>query len=155
MTDAGIVTDRLTWQAVLAMAGFSQLWIVVLLLTILGCSEIMTGGMVSQLKCYSNTLGTEMKRCQEERGYTSCFTKYDPGGVVTGRGCSDKGSDDMFEEDCETFQSKEKTETYCYCPYYLCNNPVESSDSSKQVSTGTVWIVISLMLAGGNVIMRE
>ena len=43
MTDAGIVTDRLIWQAVLAMAGFSQLWIVVLLLTILGCSEIIAG----------------------------------------------------------------------------------------------------------------
>ena len=30
------------------------------------------------------------------------------GGLVTGRGCSDKGSEDIFEEDCETFQSKEK-----------------------------------------------
>merc|ERR1719461_963377 len=96
--------------------------------------------MVSQLKCYSNTLGTEMKRCEEERGYTSCFTKYDPGGVVTGRGCSDKGSDELFEEDCETFQSKEKVETYCYCPYYLCNSPVESSGCGAVVGVSSpVW----------------
>ena len=27
---------------------------------------------------------------------------------MTGRGCSDKGSEDIFEEDCETFQSKER-----------------------------------------------
>ena len=65
--------------------------------------------MVSQLKCYSSTSGVEMKRCQEERGFTSCFTKYDAAGQVTGRGCSDKGQQDLFEDDyCETFQSKEK-----------------------------------------------
>ena len=29
---------------------------------------------------------------------------------MTGRGCSDKGSEDVFEDDCETFQSKEKVD---------------------------------------------
>ena len=38
-----------------------------------------TGGMVSQLKCYTNVEGTEMKLCQEENGFTSCFTKYNLG----------------------------------------------------------------------------
>ena len=104
--------------------------------------------MVSQLKCYSSTSGVEMKRCQEEeRGFTSCFTKYDAAGLVTGRGCSDKGEQDLFEDDCETFQSKEKVETYCYCSYYLCNHPVESSDSSRQDSTRAVWIAVSWVLA--------
>ena len=35
--------------------------------------------MVSQLKCFANVEGTEMKLCQEESGYTACFTKYDLG----------------------------------------------------------------------------
>ena len=79
--------------------------------------------MVSQLKCYSNIEGTEMKLCEEDNGYTSCFTKYlgfymlIPGlnprikfldGQVVGRGCSDKGSMYLYEDHCETFKSKEK-----------------------------------------------
>merc|ERR1712106_842665 len=136
------------------MAGFSLFSVVILVVINSGMwYGAMAGGLVSQLKCYSNTQGTEMKRCQEERGYTSCFTKYDPGGVVTGRGCSDKGSDLMleFEEDCETFQSKEKTETYCYCPYYLCNSPAESSDTSRQLFRQLPALIVSCLMVLGRI----
>ena len=37
------------------------------------------GGMVSHLKCFTNVEATEMKLCQEEDGFTSCFTKYNLG----------------------------------------------------------------------------
>lgn len=71
-------------------------------------TSVISGGMVSQLKCYTNVEGTEMKLCQEENGFTSCFTKYNLEGQVVGRGCSDKGSKLLFEDHCETFQSKAK-----------------------------------------------
>ena len=51
-----------------------------------------------------------------------------------------------------TFQSKEKVETYCYCSFYLCNNPVECIDSSKRDSTRMVWTALCLVLFGANVI---
>merc|ERR1712080_253573 len=93
--------------------------------------------------------GTEMKRCQEDLGYTSCFTKWaeDTGQVdgdtvdVVGRGCSDKGGEgQLLEGDCEAFQSGERTERYCYCSFYLCNKP-ETGGTGATPYTPTPWIL--------------
>jgi len=108
------------------------------------------GGMVTTLKCYSNPEGSEMKRCDETGGYTSCFTKWasDQARVV-GRGCSDKGGPgQLLEGDCEAFQSGERTERYCYCSFYLCNKPDEQAAAQRPVPALLLFLVPFCLLRG-------
>merc|ERR1712061_621770 len=90
----------------------------------------------------------DVHRCDEGGGYTSCFTKRasDQERVV-GRGCSDKGGPGQsLEGDCEAFQSGERTERYCYCPFYLCNKP-ETSIADK-IKPTLLLLLLTGILSG-------
>merc|ERR1712106_1067227 len=53
------------------------------------------------------------------KGFRTCFTKFDPSGAVTARGCSTK--DKIFHIECENHVMGRTSEKFCYCSYFLCN----------------------------------
>ena len=70
--------------------------------------------LVAALKCFSDVATEEVSRCEQRKGFRSCFIKYDQGesvrgqsqgwqlwlvGGVTGRGCSTKHQ--IFSRLCE------------------------------------------------------
>jgi len=95
------------------------------------------------LKCYSEATGDATGRCEERRGYRTCFIKYDSTGKVTGRGCATK--DKIFRTECENHAMAGKQERFCYCSYYLCNG-----SDAQMMSTNFYLIItnLSLLLIG-------
>merc|ERR1719431_1965099 len=79
------------------------------------------------LKCYSDQEGLQWTRCDDRKGFRTCFTKYDQRGVVTARGCSTK--DKIFHVECENHVMGRSSEKFCYCSYFLCNG----GDSTTQI----------------------
>merc|ERR1712241_1023369 len=54
---------------------------------------------VRALKCFSDVAMEEVSRCEQRKGFRSCFIKYDQVGGVSGRGCSTKHQ--IFSTLCE------------------------------------------------------
>eukprot|EP00090_Calanus_glacialis_P007232 TRINITY_DN15683_c0_g1_i1.p1 TRINITY_DN15683_c0_g1~~TRINITY_DN15683_c0_g1_i1.p1 ORF type:complete len:121 (+),score=25.29 TRINITY_DN15683_c0_g1_i1:191-553(+) len=75
----------------------------------------------SCVKCYIGVEqdGERWKACDLQRGFRTCYTKFDPFGEVIARGCSSK--EKMFHEHCETHEMDEVVEKFCYCSFNWCN----------------------------------
>ncbi|XP_023346177.1 uncharacterized protein LOC111715142 [Eurytemora carolleeae] len=117
-----------------------SLYLVLLLLQRIQVSPAFTvGGM----KCYTSVDVDDKEdgsaRCEERRGFRSCFTKYDSDGAITGRGCATK--DKIFGEVCENHLMAGKQERICYCSKFLCNG------SSLHNQTHFLIVIVLMPLA--------
>merc|ERR1712062_732572 len=63
------------------------------------CFLVFLCPTVRALKCFSDVATDEGSRCEQRKGFRSCFIKYDQGGGVSGRGCSTKHQ--IFSTLCE------------------------------------------------------
>merc|ERR1719483_1468017 len=81
----------------------------------------------ASLKCYSDKEGLQWTRCDDKKGFVTCFTKYDQRGLVTARGCSTK--DRILHIECENHVMGKTLEKFCYCRIFLCNSAVSVNSS--------------------------
>lgn len=95
----------------------------------------------SSLKCYTGLDGDRWKTCDLHRGFRTCYTKYDPMGLVAGRGCSTK--EKMYYVHCEAHEMDELEEKFCYCSFNYCN----TATASKKVSWNLLLLSLLLPLA--------
>merc|ERR1712013_517514 len=91
------------------------------------------------LKCYSDREGLQWTRCDEQKGFLTCFTKYDQRGLVTARGCSTK--DRILHIECENHVMGKTSEKFCYCRTFLCN-----TSSLQRTSQLSLLLVICFVL---------
>jgi len=81
------------------------------------------------LRCFSDASLKEAERCEQRKGFRSCFIKYRDGSV-TGRGCSTKNQ--IFGTSCENHSmGGYGEEKICYCSTTLCNNAASDSAWDK------------------------
>merc|ERR1711892_32731 len=91
------------------------------LVILLLCSTLVIarGSTGPLLNCYHEQEGSRYQECQMQKGYQTCFTKYDENQSVTMRGCSTKRP--VFFVECENHTSGARNEQVCYCSFDFCN----------------------------------
>merc|ERR1719389_913662 len=90
------------------------------------CVVLMMSFLHRQSLCLNCWTGLESeadparwKQCDLQRGFRTCYTKYDPLGQLAGRGCSSK--EKLYREHCEVHEMDGLIEKFCYCSFNLCN----------------------------------
>jgi len=116
-----------------------------LLLTLVILHKRSSSYMMSSQKllCFSEPKGDAIKDCDKSRGFKTCFTRYDNGGLVTGRGCSTKRSS---YKKCEIHSFGKISQKFCYCSRTMCN-PSNMVSPSPLLTLSTTFLLLPVLLS--------